>query len=620
MKKKDLLANSFKNPGKMIDGSLFEVDGVPVLESDLILDHTYKPKLARHFTYPGGWQTYYPSTDTWTKEKLATLRHYCQNKTNSYSKAERTFLSAAGCGNFANAEWLEDDVSYHKRLSAEERKLKRIKEKLEKLTPAIPTGVMPWIKRNAFKVTYGFTGEYDVEKKAIVRKTITCGRCHTQFENPHKRIVFCPECNRMLSVTTDSEKRTSEYFTVLQKANDGRILERRFVATSWQQAGVHSDDISEIVRGFGEQAGHTWSEWYYGLYVGRVGKAQSFYDKKEYRTFPVYNAKGYIYLPTMEAAGASESAIRCADLERQLGIKSQWSGHMLIVQEPAAEYVLRSGWSRLIKEWTNYEIRLDQQATTPWGMLGIGKRDYKLLKELDASPALRKAFNIPGIKDEHIKALAAMPKTCALKVIETAEDYELPIGHLATLLKGCNEHQIREYRDYLDMAKQRRANIHDEIIYRNKRWKEFHDRYAEEIAEKKNKKRRSEANKKFPEIAAAKEDNTWLYGFQSKQYLFTVPAKAGDIITEGQLQHHCVGASDTYLKRMKDGVSAIVFMRLLSNPKAPYYTIEIDNTGKVLQAYGAFDRKPDWDEVKPVVDRWSKEVRKKLKLRAAQGR
>ena len=70
---------------------------------------------------------------------------------------------------------------------------------------------------------------------------------------------------------------------------------------------------------------------------------------------------------------------------------------------------------------------------------------------------------------------------------------------------------------------------------------------------------------------------------------------------------------------MKDGRSAIVFMRLLTNPDVPYYTIEIDNTGKVLQAYGAYDRKTDWDEVKPVIDKWSKEVRKKLKLRAAQG-
>ena len=67
--------------------------------------------------------------------------------------------------------------------------------------------------------------------------------------------------------------------------------------------------------------------------------------------------------------------------------------------------------------------------------------------------------------------------------------------------------------------------------------------------------------------------------------------------------------------------SFIIFLRKQEEPEVPYYTIETDGT-RVIQAYGAYDRKPDWTMVNKLLQEWIQEVRKRrarLELRAAVG-
>ena len=64
---------------------------------------------------------------------------------------------------------------------------------------------------------------------------------------------------------------------------------------------------------------------------------------------------------------------------------------------------------------------------------------------------------------------------------------------------------------------------------------------------------------------------------------------------EGRTLHHCVGG-DSYLTKHNTGKSYILFLRFKKDEDAPYVTIEIDDT-KILQWYGAYDKKPDKENI-----------------------
>ena len=57
----------------------------------------------------------------------------------------------------------------------------------------------------------------------------------------------------------------------------------------------------------------------------------------------------------------------------------------------------------------------------------------------------------------------------------------------------------------------------------------------------------------------------------------------------------------------------ILFLRKKENMQQPYYTLEVKYTGEILQAYAAYDRKPDWEEVESVLKEYTKELEQRTK-------
>ena len=70
-----------------------------------------------------------------------------------------------------------------------------------------------------------------------------------------------------------------------------------------------------------------------------------------------------------------------------------------------------------------------------------------------------------------------------------------------------------------------------------------------------------------------------------------------------------MGASDLYMKKMNEGTTYIVFLRDKKKPKTPYYTIEVGWDGDIKQWYAAYDRKPDEEKVKKVLEDWKKQIK-----------
>lgn len=125
--------------------------------------------------------------------------------------------------------------------------------------------------------------------------------------------------------------------------------------------------------------------------------------------------------------------------------------------------------------------------------------------------------------------------------------------------------------------------------------------------------RKAQSKQKFSEIKKAFEANTEHFDYQKAGLKIFVPRDAADIRREGKLQHHCVGATDRYMERMAKGETFILFLRQAETPETPYYTLEVEYDGKIRQSYGAYDRKPDWEKIEPVLTGFTRKIAQRTK-------
>lgn len=97
---------------------------------------------------------------------------------------------------------------------------------------------------------------------------------------------------------------------------------------------------------------------------------------------------------------------------------------------------------------------------------------------------------------------------------------------------------------------------------------------------------------------------SFLGAFKDDLYSVFVARSKGDLISEGEKLHHCVGRMD-YDKRQADGTSVICFIRKNGELETPFVTAEIkigDSRLSVNQCYG--DKDSVVHEVDEFVDSW----------------
>jgi hypothetical protein len=87
--------------------------------------------------------------------------------------------------------------------------------------------------------------------------------------------------------------------------------------------------------------------------------------------------------------------------------------------------------------------------------------------------------------------------------------------------------------------------------------------------------------------------------------MIRMPYQLNELKTEGQALHHCVAS---YTKRVKDGETMIFFIRKLSEPDKPFYTLEWK--GHVVQCRG-YKNCDMTDDVKAFVKEFEKKMMEK---------
>ena len=93
--------------------------------------------------------------------------------------------------------------------------------------------------------------------------------------------------------------------------------------------------------------------------------------------------------------------------------------------------------------------------------------------------------------------------------------------------------------------------------------------------------------------------------YSDDEYSVIAPNNPSEIALEGLTLRHCV---KSYIRRVTDGTTNILFLRKNSDIGEPFFTIEISNSGEVEQIHGFANRNIDTEpELDEFVTKWIKE-------------
>lgn len=525
-----------------------------VLEIDGYEETKKKRLIFRHFFDGKNYKTI--RNDSWTGESLEYAIGYGMKPDVSEGfeaivekQIGKRFRWSTGIDEI---RYRETEINRKKRLAAEKRKLKRIKDHLEEITPPLPAGFTSWAKKKG-----------------------------------------------------DSKNR---YLLLYQRQKTDGIITRYFKI---EPGGA----MTEVCRASSESIEGIWDEWFWGYRNGRYGKNQEFDRTKNLWVCNQVPKKVYLYEKTLEELGTRQQV----GLMRAMnGAYIDWAAMFYMLEKnPEIEMVAKAGFPRLAVEMCESDFNLPGKSVRE--MYGLTLDQERRLKTVNGGVMAIRILKAEKtrIPEKDLRMMQDIRMDALYQLLDLADAYELNILHVwRTLRKAKPRGKVTGqlcgiYADYIHMAAHRGQNVREDIVFRNKNFVRLHDQYAEEEQREKDEIERERRARMFSNIAKDADRNRRIFGKKDSGFEIIVPESCGDIEEEGRMQHNCVGASDHYMRAMHRRESWIVFLRKTDEPGKSFYTIEVDEK-RILQAYGEYNRQPEWETVKPWLDKWMKSVRKKL--------
>ena len=549
------------------------------------------------------------------------LGYWCSNE---YVNAAKSAFKEFGCksAKIYEIESLEYEIDHVKAVTAIERKRMRIKSRL-KNTPPLPGDF------RAFCYKHGGLNEKYAFKES---DKYYCAECGGNFSGDYKdrQKITCPICKEKVTVLTRAKKiRKVTYFQLIQPFEDG-YMDREFQSSIACSISRCNNIVkvnktvrmfTEQIRGIGEKGHYSWFEWYYGIYQDVTGSRQEFWDKKGGTYVNRCPNKMILYMSEYIKENYPSSIVNTIVQLQKNGIKNSWIFFMgELKKRPYLEYLYKAGLYKLasyIQDSLNPGAYIDLNASKLKDLLQIDGQRVNRLKEINGGVCALQLLQYEELHGEKIakETLIKLNNIYTLNEISNIKEIVgLSWNSLCNFLSkfGKNiEATARTYRDYITLAMQRNMNIRDDIVRKNKRFIEYHNRWNIENAERRDREADKKRIRKYIAIKKDFNKNNSRFSWKDKEFTITPAKDAAEIIKEGRELHHCVGASDTYMDKMAKGESYICFLRKKDQPDIPYYTLEVDKDLKLLQAYSAYDRQPDWDEINKVIKKYLKDIQKR---------
>lgn len=476
-----------------------------------------------------------------------------------------------------------------------------------------PADFGQWVRDEAFwKKQYIFynAGEGEAYCTAC-RKTIK-----TKMKSAHNKMVECPECGRIVTAKSWKKQKTiddNETVALIQKIPDGyivRFFECRKVnrlqekwreqVILWECGRTQLDKRMRFVRDYDygnfKQTGK--DRWCRSNYVNQYSCA-------------------VVYPRNLEMLRKS-TRLMDIPLEKMLEREKEHRVRIenLFHPDKGVGYLIHAGLTRLAMEYIESQRIVNKNAKDAQGALGIDRNRICRLKELNGGMRVLEWLRYEQKTGRKLsqKLLVRLDRMqISQKDLKDVLQYgitpEKALNYIEKQTEGKNA-VLTEWKDYLDMAKKEHMDTTDDIVRYPKNLRHRHN----ELADLRNKKKEKERAKQYSLID--KKIRKLLpraarYYWEDKEYMIVPAAKCEELMREGRILHHCVGASSRYMEKMAAGETWILFLRRKDSLEDPYYTIEIDmKTDAILQWYSEYDRKPDREKIQKVLERFKKSLNK----------
>lgn len=260
----------------------------------------------------------------------------------------------------------------------------------------------------------------------------------------------------------------------------------------------------------------------------------------------------------------------------------------LYIRHPNIEYLFKAGYGHLVhyeeyddlyrlSEHTYVDAVVNLKSNNLLRMLNLNRTEFKLL------------HNKEELYKEYIKYRKCFPKYKFQELIALSTAYgERGISDLQQHANHTglsplrisrylidNEIDYTHYSDYLDQCRALGYNLHDTAISLPHDFHVIHERLSALIKAQETELLLSMFKKHYVERLC--------YEYSDGDLIVLQPKSIDEIAQEGSVLSHCVGG---YAERHAKWQTTIMFLRKSEEPDKPYYTMEIDSTGKIRQCYG----------------------------------
>lgn len=554
-------------------------------------------------------------------------------------EALRRFLKAEKTGNHQLdnfCKWIEQTRREMKKRSMEERG--ELMDEDYRLCPeALPEGLIDYIRREVLP-----KDRVIIYKRGNVNGI--CTVCGTQVHAMGRRFTqsayaTCPNCGARVScVLEDGCAFAANYIeniVAVQKGTDGKTvffrqwLLRRDHTARWEHIeDFLQETVRYAIRGAKTAKWQKEGKWNYYMKTER-------YELDEWTRWQdnrIYDGSYFFYTGGIEEA-LSGTAMQYADLDGYLAAERHNKNPIYFLEYharyPVVEFLWKAGYRNIVhnrvfgmskenrnairwerkklKECFKFPLRiLKLMPPEEWKLDDVQRANYlwknygERITDAEMRMALQSRTDVQNLT-------GAMPYAGIGKILKyiqkQTEKRKEEKGHTTYTPEGI----IRAYRDYLRECEQLHFDLHDREILFPKDLVAAHDRTMKQIAFEKNKA----DQEKFQKAVEKLEKFAW-----SEGEFFIRPAREQmELTAEGKALHHCVGG---YIRRMAEGETAIFFLRKVSEPDKPFYTLELQKK-RVIQCRtehnASYDRNPD---VKNFVDMWMEKVVLKGKKKAKE--
>ena len=522
-------------------------------------------------------------------------------------------------------EWYESCINQEKYNKAYQRKQKRV-EDLMATVPALPDALKTWLKEKIFPQNYLFM-------KKGTRTDYSCTACGCKSWKKkgwkHNERITCPKCGRpVIACSRKTLIQKKEPVVVLQTMGAYDWVERQLKAICTWESGHKEIEILEEIRVIIPKK-ETWGKVWYGQLLERDEFEQEFWETNgQSKRF----MKSYLY------PGTLQEVLPCGNLQHSgLDILAERCEKVNVNSfittfhaRPWLEYWIKGGLYRLAVEciqdygmWGNPSyIRTSEKKLSSCLQIS-GDRVYRLKSMNGGLAALKwlqhEQNTEKKISQESLEFLnkKAVGPGCCKKILQYLGSVNRMVNYMKKQKVDPNR-LVQTWEDYLRMAAEEGFDLTDDIVRLPKDLKARHDELVARINARTDEKRLKDEQEKYKKLdfrIVQHLPETRRYFWEDETYMIIPAGTCRELMEEGRTLHHCVGATTTYMEKMANGKSWILFLRKKKELEKPYYTIEIDmEDDHIMQWYSEYDRKPDQKKIEAVLSKFRNSLRRKNRI------